>query len=80
MTTEFIQPTNPIRIRTAGKNCYFTHPVFAIAISNSHDIEYLTINGQFYKSSEILFAEQSLNGEWTKLAWLEKHDPAPLDG
>jgi hypothetical protein len=79
MTTEYIQPTSPIRIRTSGTNCYFTHPVFAIAISKDRVVEYLTINGQFYKTADIMFAEQLLNGEWTKLAWLEKHDPAPLD-
>ena len=81
MTTEYIQPINPIRIRTSGTNCYFTHPVFAIAIANDRVVEYLTINGQFYKTADILFAEQLLNGEWTKLAWLEKskRDPAPLD-
>ena len=72
MTTEFIQTTNPIRIRTSGTNCYFTHPVFAIAISNDRAVEYLTINGQFIKSLDILFAEQCVNGEWTKLAWLER--------
>ena len=70
--TEYIQPTNPIRIRTLGNNCYFTHPVFAIAISN-RDVEYLTINGQFYKTPDIMFAEQLLNGEWVKLSWLEKY-------
>ena len=78
MTTEFIQPTNPIRIRTSGTNCYFTHPVFAIAIAN-RAVEYLTINGQFYKTADIMFAEQLIEGVWFKLEWLEKHDPAPLE-
>ena len=71
--TEYIQPSNPIRIRTLGNNCYFTHPVFAIAISN-REVEYLTINGQFYKTPDIMFAEQLLNGEWVKLSWLEKYE------
>ena len=74
---EYIQPTNPIRIRTAGTNCYFTHPVFAIAISNNRLVEYLTINGQFYPAADILFAEQLIDGVWTKLAWLERSSPDP---
>lgn len=75
---KYIQPTNPIRIRTAGTNCYFTHPVFAIAISNNRLVEYLTINGQFYPAVDILYAEQLIEGVWTKLAWLERSviDPA----
>jgi guanylate kinase len=75
--TEFHQPTSPIRIRTSGTNCYFTHPVFAIAISKDRVVEYLTINGQFYKTFDIMFAEQCLNGEWVKLSWLEKFSPDP---
>jgi guanylate kinase len=77
MTTEYIQPTNPIRIRTSGTNSYFTHPVFAIAIANDRVIEYLTINGQFYKTADILFAEQLIDGTWTKLAWIEKSQQNP---
>jgi hypothetical protein len=72
MKTEYIQPINPIRIRTAGKDCTFTHPVFAIAISNNQVVEYLTINGQFYPVESISFAEQLIDGIWTKLAWLER--------
>jgi hypothetical protein len=77
MKTEYIQPINPIRIRTSGTNCYFTHPVFAIAIANDRAIEYLTINGQFYKTADILFAEQLIDGTWTKLAWIEKSQLNP---
>ena len=77
MTTEYIQPINPIRIRTTGTNCYFTHPVFAIAIAKDRAIEYLTINGQFYKTADTMFAEQCLNGEWVKLSWLEKFSTDP---
>jgi len=72
MTTEYIQPINPIRIWTPGKNCTFTHPVFAIAISNNQVVEYLTINGQFYPVERISYAEQLIDGKWTKLAWLER--------
>ena len=79
--TEFMQPINPMRITTGSDEWSFKTPVFAIAIANDRLVEYLTINGQFYKTADILFAEQLLNGEWTKLAWLEKfkRDPAPLD-
>lgn len=72
MTTEFIQPINPIRIKTKGNDCTFTHPVFAIAISNNSVVEYLTINGKFYPSSDIMFAEQLINGVWTALAHRER--------
>lgn len=72
--SEFIQPINPIRIVTSGIDCYFTHPVFAIAIAN-HDVEYLTINGQFYKQSDINYAEQLINGEWTVLVHRQKVTP-----
>ena len=67
MTTEFHQPINPIRIWSKGTNFRFAHPVFAIAISNSHDVEYLTINGSFYRSANIKFAEVMINGTWVKL-------------
>ena len=74
--TEFHQPTNPMRIVTGDAEWSFTTPVFAIAISN-REVEYLTINGQFYKTADIMFAEQCLNGEWVKLSWLEKFSPDP---
>jgi hypothetical protein len=77
MTTEFIQPTHPIRIVTTGTDSIFTHPVFAIAISNDHHVEYLTVNGMFYNSGSILFAEQCVNGEWTRMTYLNKHRPTP---
>jgi hypothetical protein len=51
--------------------------VFAIAISNDRVVEYLTINGQFYKTADILFAEQLIDGTWTKLAWIEKSQLNP---
>jgi hypothetical protein len=70
--SEFIQPTNPIRIRTAGEDCYFTHPVFAIAIAENRAVEYLTINGNFYKKADIMFAEQLIDGIWHKLEWRER--------
>lgn len=70
--TEYIQPDNPIRIRTAGENCYFTHPVFAIAISKDRVVEYLTINGVFYTRTDIMFAEQLIDGIWYKLEWRER--------
>ena len=65
--TEFMQPIHPIRITTGPVNDWYTTPVFAIAISNSHDVEYLTINGQFFMSHKIKFAEVLLNGVWCRL-------------
>jgi len=64
MTTEFIQPTNPIRVWQSGEQAYFCHNVFAIAISNDHDIEYLTINGMFLPKVQIMYAEVLLEGRW----------------
>ena len=64
MTTEFIQPTRPMRIYTDSKRCVLTHHVFAIAISNSHDLEYLTIDGAFYTTANVMYAETLLNGVW----------------
>jgi hypothetical protein len=74
--TEFHQPINPIRIWTKGTQYRFAHPVFAIAISNSHDVEYLTINGQFMPVTAITHAEVLLNGLWTPLHTLEIPNPA----
>jgi hypothetical protein len=76
---EFMQPINPIRVWTRSDNFRFAHPVFAIAISNSHDVEYLTINGQFMSKTEITHTEVMLNGQWTALHTLEIRHPAPLD-
>jgi hypothetical protein len=74
--TEFMQPNNPIRIWTKGTKYRFAHPVFAIAISNSHDVEYLTINGQFMHVENITHAEVLLSGQWTPLESLEIRQPA----
>lgn len=73
--TEFMQPINPIRIWTKGNKYRFGHPVFAIAISNSHDVEYLTINGQFMHVENITHAEVLLNGQWTPLHTVEISNP-----
>lgn len=75
MTTEFMQPINPIRIWTKSDKMRFAHPVFAIAISNSHDVEYLTINGQFLSPPHITHTEVMLNGVWTPLHTLEIRHP-----
>ena len=73
MTTEFHQPINPMRIVVGNDEWTFTTPVFAIAISNSHDVEYLTINGDFYTPTKIKFAEVNINGQWERLHTL--HHP-----
>ena len=65
--SEFMQPTNPMRIHTGNDEWTFTTPVFAIAISNSHGVEYLTINGQFFTPARIKFAEVNINGQWVRL-------------
>ena len=65
--TEYVQPIQPLRIHTKGDDANFVHPVFAIAIANDNDIEYLTINGRFYTTDHILFAETLINGEWVAL-------------
>ena len=74
--TEFMQPINPMRIWTRHGDLRFAHPVFAIAISNQHDVEYLTINGQFESARNITHAEIMLDGEWTALRTLEIRHPA----
>jgi hypothetical protein len=79
--TEFQQPINPMRIHTGNDEWTFTTPVFAIAISNDHQVEYLTINGNFYTSENIKFAEVNINGQWLRLE-THKHrtvDPAHFD-
>ena len=71
MATEFHQPVNPIRVWTKSAKYRFSHPVFAIAISNSEYVEYLTINGQFVPVTQITHAEVLLNGEWIPLQTLQ---------
>ena len=73
MTTEFHQPNNPMRVITGDDEYTFIVPVFAIAISNSHDVEYLTINGSFYRPTTIKYAEVMFNGTWIKLD--SRHHP-----
>ena len=73
MRTEFMQALNPVRIHTASPDNTMTHPVFALRIASDNQIDYMTINGMLYRSNEILFAEQFINGEWTRLAYREKY-------
>ena len=82
MTTEFIQPVNPIRVWQAGEQANYCHNVFAIAISNSHDIEYLTVNGMFLPKVQIMYAEVLLEGRWQAIYSTPKAPlhPAPLEG
>ena len=65
--TEFMQPINPIRIFTGNDEWSFCTPVFAVAILNDHQVEYLTINGNFYTPEKIKFAEMNINGQWVRL-------------
>jgi hypothetical protein len=73
--TEFMQPINPIRIWTKTEKYRFSHPVFAIAISNNEHVEYLTINGQFVPITAVTHAEVFLNNIWTALGTLEIRHP-----
>ena len=65
--TEFMQPIHPMRITTGPVNDWYTTPVFAIAISNQHDVEYLTINSRFYTPDKVKFAEMCINGQWVRM-------------
>lgn len=82
MTTEFIQPTNPVRVWQSGEHANYCHNVFAIAISNSNDIEYLTVNGMFIPKVQIMYAEVLLEGRWQAIHVHHKPplNPAPLEG
>lgn len=64
MTTEFLQPARPMRIYTDSSKMVITRHVFAIAISNNHDLEYLTIDGHFVQGSSVLYAETLIDGVW----------------
>ena len=70
MTTEFMQPTRPMRIYTDTKKHVLCHHVFAIAISNSNDLEYLTIDGSFI--TKAMFAETLIDGVWQAISSQKK--------
>jgi hypothetical protein len=74
--TEFMQPINPIRVFTGNDEWTFTTPVFAIAVLDHQKVEYLTINGNFYRPEQIKFAEVNLNGQWIRL---ETHHHRTVD-
>ena len=63
--TEFYQPVNPMRLSIGNGNDRYQILVFAIAISNSHDVEYLTINGDFIIQDRVSLVEVCINGQWT---------------
>ena len=64
--SEFMQPINPMRIVTGDKEWTFTTPVFALAVQDEK-VNYLTINGNFYRADQIKFAEVNINGQWIRL-------------
>lgn len=72
--TDYMQPINPIRIVTGDKEWSFSDLVFAIAITNQHDVEYLTVNGVFWSPAKIKFAEMCINGQWVRM---ESHHYPP---
>ena len=65
--TEFMQPNRPLRIKVNITGETITHQVFAIGISNGHDIEYLTVDGLFIPADRAMFAETLINGMWQGL-------------
>ena len=73
--TEFMQPINPMRITTGSDEWSFKTPVFAITVQDEK-VTYLTINGNFYTSEKIKFAEMNVNGQWVVL---ESHKHPTVD-
>ncbi len=63
--TEFHQPINPMRISIGNGDERMHCLVFAIAISNQHDIEYLTVYGDFIPDIRVSLVEVCINGQWT---------------
>ena len=64
MPTESMQPNRPMRIYTNSPKHVLCHHVFAIAISNDNDLEYLTIDGLFHGAKTVMYAEKLINGTW----------------
>ena len=60
---EWQEPRHPLRVWVSNAEAHRGHPVFAVRIQD-RGLEYLTINGQFFTSQEIAFAEYFVNGEW----------------
>ena len=71
--SEFMQPIRPLRIVQELGDHWFTHNVFAIRVVG-RDAEYLTIDGKFYNSREISFAETLLDNGWQRMKMLTKQD------
>lgn len=65
--TEFHQPINPMRLFANITEHQLVHYVFAIAISNAHDVEYLTADGHFFRPTQIMFTETLIDGKWCRL-------------
>ena len=65
--TEFMQPINPMRVCHGNADWSFVTPVFAIAISKSDEIQYITINGSFFTPHNTKYAEVNINGQWVRL-------------
>ena len=69
--SEFMQPIRPLRIVQELGDHWFTSNVFAVRVVG-RDAEYLTIDGKFYNSREISFAETQIDGAWVRMKVLTK--------
>ena len=65
--SEFMQPIRPLRIVQTGLERNYTLQVFAVRVVG-RDAEYMTIDGRFYMSREISFAETFIDGQWVHIA------------
>lgn len=63
---KYEQPTNPMRFTVYTPGNWTTHYVFAVGVESSSLI-FVTIDGIFYPSRQVGYAEVLLNGEWCRL-------------
>jgi len=69
---EWRESNYPLRIWTSNDTTHRCEPVFAIRFQD-RSLEYLTINGHFFTSHEIAFAEYFINGEWSVIKTIPRH-------
>ena len=74
--TEYIQPTNPIRVWQSGDSANYCHHVFAMVISDEREVEFMTVNGMVLPRWQIMYAEVLLEGRWQAI---HSHDKTVLD-
>ena len=61
---EFHQPVNPMRVSIGNGSDRHQFLVFAIAISNNHYVDYLTVYGGFISKDRVTLVEVCVNGQW----------------